>query len=209
MDLVQINVLGVTYHMTEAGTRSTDDYVLVMGEVGGNRRIPIVVGQSEARAIVLQSRGVKSPRPLTHDLFRPLTEYYGVRLRRVYIHKVEDGVFFADMMYMDAYDNNLHLDARVSDAIAIALRTTAPIFIERSILDLFGVVEQTDEGIEGDVSMSAVESVGDMRSARKTSEETLSALDESELRKSMADAIEREDYERAAVIKRILSERET
>lgn len=208
MDLVQISVLGLTYHMTEAGNRSTNDYVLVMGEVGGHRRIPIVVGQSEARAIVLKLRDVKSPRPLTHDLFRPLTEYYGVRLRRVYIHKVEDGVFYADMMYMDAYDNNLHLDARVSDAIAIALRTTAPIFIERSILDQFGVVEQASEETGNDVSVPEGDSVAEAPE-EKTPDEKLFALDDSELRKSMADAIEREDYERAAVIKRILSDRGT
>lgn len=205
MDFVQLNVLGLSFRPSSHPERN-HSYVLVMGEVGGNRRLPIVIGASEAVAIISHLKGLRTVRPLTHDLFRPLTEYYGVRLKQVYIHKFEDGAFFADMLYIDAYDNNFHLDARSSDAIAIAVRTTAPIYIERSIMDKMGV-EFNDDDAHNHVKDEEFLTNAEGASDDVVATENLTNLSDKQLRALMQHAIDGENYEQAANIKKILVER--
>ena len=123
MGKIKLNVLGISYSQTQSGA-----YALVLSEEEGSRRIPIIVGGFEAQAIAIELEGLSPPRPLTHDLFKNFSDSYGIRIQEVNIHKLEDGVFFASVL-CDNGDQKITLDARTSDAIALALRFQCPIYI--------------------------------------------------------------------------------
>ncbi len=197
MGKVKLNVLGISYSQTQSGA-----YALVLAEEEGSRRIPIIVGGFEAQAIAIELEGLNPPRPLTHDLFKKFSDSYGIRLIEVNIHKLEEGVFFANVLF-DNGDMQISLDARTSDAIALALRFKCPIYTTEEIVEKAGIVldfEQTlgtanedigpDEDDEPDMTLkgSPVRSV--------LSDKTLDEL------KSMLDkAISDEDYEKASGIR--------
>jgi bifunctional DNase/RNase len=134
MGKIKLNVLGISYSQTQSGA-----YALVLSEEEGNRRIPIIVGGFEAQAIAIELEGLTPPRPLTHDLFKNFSDSYGIRILEVNIHKLEEGVFFANIL-CDNGDHEITLDARTSDAIALALRFQCPIYTTEEIVDKAGIV---------------------------------------------------------------------
>ena len=140
MGKIKLNVLGISYSQTQSGA-----YALVLSEEEGNRRIPIIVGGFEAQAIAIELEGLTPPRPLTHDLFKNFSETYGIRILEVNIHKLEDGVFFASIL-CDNGDRKMTLDARTSDAIALALRFKCPIFTTDEIIEKAGIVLDFEKG---------------------------------------------------------------
>lgn len=119
---IELQVLNISNSQAQAGA-----YALVLGEVGGERQLPIIIGATEAQAMVIEMKGIVPPRPLTHNLFASVLEVLGVKLMRILIYKVDNGVFYS-YLYMKAEETILRIDARTSDAVALALRMNAPIF---------------------------------------------------------------------------------
>jgi len=198
MGKIKLNVLGISYSQTQSGA-----YALVLSEEEGNRRIPIIVGGFEAQAIAIELEGLAPPRPLTHDLFKNFSETYGIRILEVNINKLEDGVFFASIL-CDNGDRQVTLDARTSDAIALALRFKCPIFTTDEIVEKAGIVldfekgsslEQTDIPEEQEIEAPAE------KPKKRTILPNLSESSMEDLRSLLAEAVSKEDYEQASEIR--------
>jgi len=198
MGKIKLNVLGISYSQTQSGA-----YALVLSEEEGNRRIPIIVGGFEAQAIAIELEGLAPPRPLTHDLFKNFAESYGINLVEVNIHKLEDGVFFANIL-CDNGDQRIILDARTSDAIALALRFSCPIYTTEEIVDKAGIVLDFEKGSEFDHPASSedeeIEKTAEKpRKSAPQMDLTRTSLEE--LRSMLAEAVSKEDYEKASEIR--------
>jgi bifunctional DNase/RNase len=198
MGKVKLNVLGISYSQTQSGA-----YALVLAEEEGSRRIPIIVGGFEAQAIAIELEGLNPPRPLTHDLFKKFSDAYGVRLLEVNIHKLEEGVFFANVLF-DNGDKQISLDARTSDAIALALRFKCPIYTTDEIVEKAGIVldfDQTagtasDESDDDAPEDTAPDVLIPSASSSDFSDNTLK-----ELKELLEKAVNDEDYETASKIR--------
>jgi bifunctional DNase/RNase len=204
MGKIKLNVLGISYSQTQSGA-----YALVLSEEEGNRRIPIIVGGFEAQAIAIELEGLTPPRPLTHDLFKNFSDSYGIRILEVNIHKLEDGVFFANIL-CDNGDQQITLDARTSDAIALALRFQCPIYTTEEIVDKAGIVLDFEKGsgLEQDEVKEEPEIVEKQEQAKKrTILPDLSDSSLDELRSLLADAVAKEDYEQASLIRDEINKR--
>jgi len=198
MGKIKLNVLGISYSQTQSGA-----YALVLSEEDGNRRIPIIVGGFEAQAIAIELEGLAPPRPLTHDLFRDFAESYGIRILEVNIHKLEDGVFFASIL-CDNGATQITLDARTSDAIALALRFKCPIYTTDEIVEKAGIVLDFEKG--SDLEATKLPEADEVElSPEKIKKRSilpdLSDTSMDELRSLLADAVSNEDYERASIIR--------
>ncbi len=198
MGKIKLNVLGISYSQTQSGA-----YALVLSEEDGNRRIPIIVGGFEAQAIAIELEGLAPPRPLTHDLFKNFAESYGIKLVEVNIHKLEDGVFFANIL-CDNGGQRITLDARTSDAIALALRFTCPIYTTEEIVDKAGIVLDFEKGTELDHPAALQDDEGEIEidKPKKGAPQTdLSNTSMDDLRSMLAEAVSKEDYEKASLIR--------
>ena len=199
MEKIKLNVLGISYSQTQSGA-----YALVLSEEEGNRRIPIIVGGFEAQAIAIELEGLTPPRPLTHDLFKKFSDSYGIRLLEVNIHKLDEGVFFANILC----DNGAHkitLDARTSDAIALALRFHCPIYTTEEIVEKAGIVLdfETGTGTEQSKENKAPEEIVEKpeKSVKRNIYPGLSENTMEELKALLAEAVANEDYEKASEIR--------
>ncbi|MGW8316682.1 MAG: bifunctional nuclease domain-containing protein [Bacteroidales bacterium] len=198
MGKIKLNVLGISYSQTQSGA-----YALVLSEETGNRRIPIIVGGFEAQAIAIELEGLTPPRPLTHDLFKNFSDAYGIRILEVNIHKLEDGVFFANII-CDNGDQRMTLDARTSDAIALALRFKCPIYTTQEIVDKAGIVLDFDKesGLEQpDVPGEKEVEEPPPKKKRRPIHPDLSETPMEELKSMLTEAVTKEDYERASEIR--------
>ena len=129
MDLIQVDIIGLSTSPSSGGA-----YALVLGEVDGNRRLPIIIGAFEAQAIALELEKIQPPRPMTHDLLRNAIEELGAKIDRILITDLRDATFFAKL-HLAHNGNVVEVDCRPSDAMALALRAGAPIFVEESVLE--------------------------------------------------------------------------
>jgi len=198
MGKIKLNVLGISYSQTQSGA-----YALVLSEEDGNRRIPIIVGGFEAQAIAIELEGLAPPRPLTHDLFKDFAESYGIRIVEVNINKLEDGVFFASIL-CDNGDSRITLDARTSDAIALALRFKCPIFTTDEIVEKAGIVLDFEKGSDLESTELPQEEEVETPPEKTKKRSILPDLSETsmeELRSMLTDAVSNEDYERASEIR--------
>jgi bifunctional DNase/RNase len=198
MGKIKLNVLGISYSQTQSGA-----YALVLSEEEGNRRIPIIVGGFEAQAIAIELEGLAPPRPLTHDLFKNFAESYGIKLIEVNIHKLEDGVFFANIL-CDNGGQRIILDARTSDAIALALRFSCPIFTTDEIVEKAGIVLDFEKGTDFDAPAPAQDKEPEekVEKSRKGAPPLdLSKKSMDELRSMLAESVSKEDYEKASEIR--------
>jgi bifunctional DNase/RNase len=199
MGKIKLNVLGISYSQTQSGA-----YALVLSEEEGTRRIPIIVGGFEAQAIAIELEGLTPPRPLTHDLFKNFSDSYGIRIIEVNIHKLEEGVFFANIL-CDNGDQQTTLDARTSDAIALALRFQCPIYTTEEIVDKAGIVLDFDKGSGLDESIDADEpekmTAAPEQTGRRHIHPDLAENSMEELQSMLAEAVSKEDYERASEIR--------
>lgn len=188
-DRIALKVLGISYSQTQSGA-----YALILAQVGGPIRIPVVIGAAEAQAIAMKMEGITPPRPMTHDLMANFCRAFGIGLREVFIYKFEDGIFYSEMTFSDT-EREVSLDARTSDAIALAMRTGAPVYTTRAIMEETGfVMEQTDPDADDSDD-------GHSSGMRMPSLESYSV---EELEKTLARHIEREEYEEAARVSEIL-----
>jgi uncharacterized protein len=190
---IRLNVLGISYSQTQSGA-----YALVLSEENGQRRVPIIVGGFEAQAIAIQLEGLKPPRPLTHDLFVNFAIAFKINLIEVNIYKLEEGVFFSKLI-CDNGQTRISIDARTSDAIALALRFKCPIFTTEDILTRAGIVIDFENEAKSQKSESDELRV-EIETPSKSNEE-LKNLDSDELKDLLDEAISKENYERASIIR--------
>ncbi len=193
-DRVELKVLGISYSQIQSGA-----YALILAEANGPMRLPVVVGGMEAQSIAIKLEGIIPPRPMTHDLFASLMHAYGLQLLEVYIYNFEDGIFSSELTFIDREGNEVKLDARTSDAIAISMRTGAPIFTTREILMETGF---TMESISHNEDESPREN--NETSDNNEEESTISRLNH--LKEALAKAIEDEAYEEASRITREIND---
>ena len=137
-DRVKLYVMGISYSQLHSGA-----FALLLAQEGGPYRIPVVIGAAEAQSIAIKIEGINPPRPLTHDLFVSFAHAFGVKLKEVFIYKFEDGVFSSELTFSDG-ERTIVLDARTSDAIAIAIRTHTPILTTAAILQETGFIIDDD-----------------------------------------------------------------
>ena len=131
---IQLSVVGISYSQIQSGA-----YALILGEVDGPYRIPIVIGGAEAQSIAIRLEKIIPPRPMTHDVFVSFAHAFGVKLDNIFIYNLEDGIFYSELTFTDG-ERTVVLDGRTSDAIGIALRAKAPIFTTKQILEDTGFI---------------------------------------------------------------------
>ncbi|MBX2972921.1 MAG: bifunctional nuclease family protein [Flavobacteriales bacterium] len=188
MDKVELRFLRITYSHTHAGA-----YALILSEVHGDRRLPIIIGGVEAQAIAIQVENIKPARPLTHDLFKNMSDTLGINLKEVIINDLVEGIFHAKLV-LDQSGHEVEIDARSSDAIALALRFDCPIFTYEFILGAAGL--KVEGGEEGEAAEEA------------KGEKTAAAMTIEELRSKLEEALDSEDYEGASKIRDEIKKRE-
>ena len=201
MSLVRLNIKGISYSQTQNGA-----YALILSEVDGERKLPIVIGAFEAQSIAIAlEKEIKPPRPLTHDLFKNFSDRFEIVIKQVIIHKLVDGVFYSSIICERDQIEEI-IDARTSDAIALALRFDAPIFTYKNILDKAGIYLKVNpkKEIEDDAVIEEELLVED-DVAFDNSDYSHLSLDE--LNQKLAEAVQNEDYETAANIRDEISKR--
>jgi uncharacterized protein len=198
---IRLNVLGISYSQTQSGA-----YALVLSEENGQRRVPIIVGGFEAQAIAIQLEGLKPPRPLTHDLFVNFAVAFKINLVEVNIYKLEEGVFFSKLI-CDNGQTRISIDARTSDAIALALRFKCPIYTTEDILSRAGIVIDFENEAKGRKAES--EEIKTAPEPAFAENEELKELDLTALQELLEEAINKENYERASLIRDEIQRRST
>lgn len=189
---IQLQIVGLSYSQTQTGA-----YALVLGEQHGKRRLPIIIGNFEAQAIAIELEQMKPSRPLTHDVFKSFSETFDITIKEVVIYNLVEGIFFAKLIC----DNGIkeeEIDARSSDAIALAVRFNCPIYTYEFILSQAGLVMENEEEEEAN---PVVESKITAQS------EGLRGLTMEELNQKLDDAINDENYELASKIRDEINKR--
>ena len=189
MEKIKIKVSGITYSQVKQGA-----YALVLEQENGPYRIPVVVGVAEAQAIAVKIEDIIPPRPMTHDVMASIAHGFGISLDEVFIYKFDEGIFLSEL-HLSNDERQIVVDSRTSDAIALALRTGAPIYTTRE------VVEQTGFIIPESAEKKRESASDEPRELR------LSKLAIEELEKMLGEWVEREEYERAAEIKAVIDEK--
>ncbi len=197
MGMIKLNVLGISYSQTQSGA-----YALILTEENGERRIPIIVGGFEAQSIAIELEGLKPPRPLTHDLFLSFARVFGITVTEVVIYKLEEGVFYSQLLCDNGMEK-ITLDARTSDAIALALRFKCPIYTTEEIITKAGIVLDFDKETPSESGEEEEPEVVEPEKAAPTvtDPEELKALSMDELKKMLEEAVTNENYERASKIR--------
>ena len=192
MNKTKLRIQGITFNQVQTGA-----YALILAEEEGNRRIPVIIGTPEAQAIALYLENLRPPRPLTHDLFVSFIHAANITLKEVNICRYEEGIFFSEMIFNDG-KKDIFLDSRTSDAIALALRADAPIYIINDIMKDVAVeleeedIEDMDDYLDKPVEKQSI---------------SLDNLSPEKLQKLLSEAIMNENYEKASYIRDILKEK--
>lgn len=201
MQKIPLTIKGLSY-----SERQTGAYALILAEKDGKRKLPIVIGGFEAQAIAIAlEKMVSPPRPLTHDLFKNFAEIYSIGVEEIIIHKIKDGVFFANLHCMR--DGKIEiLDARPSDAVALAIRFQCPIYTTEEVLQSAGLILQEESE---EVVNTPQEETKETKKEESTSGNPLSTASTSKLNEMLEKAVSNEDYELAARIRDELDRRES
>lgn len=189
MNKVQVEILGLSASPSSGGA-----YALLLKEVYGVRRLPIIIGSFEAQSIALEMEGIKPPRPLTHDLLKSIIDNLGASITEVIIDELKENTFYAKIKIEIATLTN-EIDSRPSDAIALAVRAGAPLFVAEDVMRLAAFVPSSEEAEEYEADTET--STKDSKTPKKNIHETKLA----QLQDQLREAIEKEDYERAAKIR--------
>ncbi|OYY02161.1 MAG: hypothetical protein B7Y76_06115 [Sphingobacteriia bacterium 35-40-5] len=197
MKKIKLDIVGLSYSQTHSGA-----YALVLGEINGRRRLPIIIGAFEAQAIAIEIEKMTPSRPLTHDLFKSLAGSYNINIQEIIIYNLVDGIFFAKLICSDGKKTS-EIDARTSDAIALAVRFDCPIYTYEFILATAGIVIEGNEF----VFLENIEAPAEEKAVSATI--NFSSLTEDELKEKLKDALADEAYEKAAKIRDELSRRKS
>ncbi len=201
MEKVKLNVLGISYSQTQTGA-----YALVLAEENGRRRIPIIVGGFEAQAIAIQLEGLKPPRPLTHDLFLNFAHTFNIDLLEVNVYKLEEGVFYSKLT-CDNGQRIIEIDARTSDAIALALRFKCPIYTTEDILKKAGIILDFEKETAVQQGSDPISSPRNIQVQDNSFIEEIKKRNLQELQDLLDEAIREENYEKASQIRDELNRR--
>jgi bifunctional DNase/RNase len=183
VEKVQVDILGLSTSPSSAGA-----YALILKETNGKRKLPIIIGAFEAQSIALELEGMKPPRPLTHDLMRNIIDLFAVSLNEVCINELRDGTFYAKLT-IEGLSETQEVDSRPSDAIALAVRYGAPIFVGEEVLNEAGIISEDED--ETEETLTKEESTPVKKPVTKIEQ----------LQTSLKEAIEKEDYEKAAKLR--------
>lgn len=198
MEKHRLELVGITYNQIESGV-----YAVILREVGGERRIPIIIGYPEAQAIECKLQDVVTPRPLTHDMMLNFMTAFGVSLKEIEIKRLPNGVFAADLIFSDG-ENTRIVDARSSDGIALAIRAGAPIYTSEEVLVEAGFLPE--ETRKKPRQARRVDR-GAEKKAQSANDNDFSRFTLDQLNAEMQQAAENEDYEKAAKIKTEIDKR--
>jgi bifunctional DNase/RNase len=208
-DKLELKILGISSGHTNAS------YTLILEEVEGNRKLPVVIGAFEAQAIAIQIEQIEPPRPMTHDLFKAFADSFAISVDEVLVHKLQEGVFYANIRCQDQNGETVELDARTSDAIAVGVRFDCPIYTYQSIMEEAGIYlsesgaeefQQTGSTPPEATQPAAASAPSSEQQPMK--EEDLSELSSSDLNSRLEKAIEAEDYIMAAKIRDEINRRQ-
>ena len=202
MSLVKLSIKGISYSQTQNGA-----YALILNEVDGERKLPIVIGAFEAQSIAIAlEKEIKPPRPLTHDLFKNFAERFDIVVKQVIIHKLVDGVFYSSLICERDKIEEI-IDARTSDAIALAVRFNASIYAYEFILSSAGIVIESNDFLflENLNSIAKEQSSEDMSASIPVS--GYQSLNIEELQEQLNEALADEAYEKAARIRDEIAKR--
>ena len=189
MQKIELKIVGLSYSHSQSSA-----YALILGEVNGNRRLPIIVGGLEAQAIAIEVEKLKPARPLTHDLFKTFAETFDIEIKEVVINKFQEGIFYS-ILVCEKDGETVELDSRTSDAVAIALRFNSPIYTYESIMSVGGIVLDPDEENKK------------ISKEQGTDDSEFIDLSISNLNDLLLKAIEDENYERASIIRDEINKR--
>lgn len=190
-----------------SSTNPTHYYAVVLGEVNGMRRLPIVIGAFEAQAIVVALEKMKPSRPLTHDLFSNFMLAFNIELNEVLIHKIEEGIFYAKL-YCHSDNKVIEIDSRTSDALALAIRVGCPIFTYEKILKTAGLMMDSPAGKQAASEEEHVESAQFATFETRATTEDLSRKSIEELNKMLNEVLDKEDYMMAVAIRDEIKKRQ-
>lgn len=195
----ELKLIGITYNQIESGV-----YALILEEVEGKRRMPIVIGYPEAQSIECRLQDVKTPRPLSHDVMADIIRQLGATLTDIYIYRLDNGVFAANLDLVDASGQHISIDSRSSDAIAVAIRMGVPIFTSEELLNEVGFLPETksDNKAQKKNKDSFFNSSKEIAKGKKYSKYTSEYLES-----QLARLVSEEKYEEAAKIKSELERR--
>ena len=201
MKKVKLDIVGLSYSQTQSGA-----YALVLGEVNGRRRLPIIIGAFEAQAIAIEIEKMTPSRPLTHDLFKTFAQTYKIEIKEILIYNLVDGVFFAKLICTNG-DQIEEIDARTSDAIALAVRFNAAIYTYEFILSSAGIVIEGNDllFLQNMDNINKEEGQEDIGTSIPAS--SYGSLSLEELNQKLQEAIAEEAYEKAARIRDELNKR--
>ena len=196
MKLVELKIKGISYNETQSGA-----YALILSEANGNRNLPIIIGGFEAQAIAISiEEEVKPVRPLTHELFKNFADTFDIVVKKVIIHKLIDGVFFSNLVCEREKIEEI-IDARTSDAIAIALKFKAPIFIYDSIMKSAGFTASVNKK---NISEDNLIKNFSKNPKKKNIIENIESFSKSKLKTLLKKLVVNEDYENAAKIRDLI-----
>lgn len=200
MNRINLEITGLTYSPS-----SKDAYILVLSEKDGNRKMPIFIGINEAHAIAIELEGLKTPRPLTHDLFKTVADELGFSLTNVFLYKLDDGIFYSQLSVVQHGETHL-IDCRTSDAVALAIRFHCAIQTTDEIMAKASVIIEKQEVMPSDEEDDTL-SEEELQKEEKRLEFIFDSV--SELQEKLSKAIETEDFETASIIRDELRTRES
>jgi bifunctional DNase/RNase len=184
----EVKVLGLSYGQSQAGS-----YVVVLSEKKGKRKLPIVIKPSDAQQIALKIEGMKSPRPLTHDLFKTITDSYSIDVQEVYIYAILEGIFYTKMVTSNGLED-VEIECTAGDGIALSIVYGCPLYASKEVLDISGVYINDDGSTMSEDEMDMEEDLEEFRPAKRV-------VSIEDLEHMMEDALTNEEYEIAAEIR--------
>jgi bifunctional DNase/RNase len=184
----EVKVLGLSYGQSQAGS-----YVVVLSEKKGKRKLPIVIKPSDAQQIALKIEGMKSPRPLTHDLFKTITDSYSIDIQEVYIYAILEGIFYTKMITSNGLED-VEVECTAGDGIALSIVYGCPLYASKEVLDVSGVYINDDGSTMSEDEMDVEEDLEEFRPAKRV-------VSVEDLQHMMEDALTNEEYEIAAEIR--------
>lgn len=199
MEKIKLEIIGLSYSQTQSGA-----YALVLGESNGKRRLPIIIGGFEAQSIAIELEKMTPSRPLTHDLFKTLASSFEIGIKEVIIYNLVEGIFYARIV-CESNGKTEEIDARTSDAIALAVRFRCPVYTYEFILSSAGII--LDESAERELEEEDEEMAEQEEETVEKKAAGLAGLSVGELEKRLQQAIEDEDYEKASRIRDELNNR--
>ncbi|MFI5158599.1 MAG: bifunctional nuclease domain-containing protein [Sphingobacteriales bacterium] len=200
MKKIKLDIVGLSYSQTQSGA-----YALVLGEVSGRRRLPIIIGSFEAQAIAIEIEKMTPSRPLTHDLFKSFADAYHINVQEIIIYNLVDGIFYSKLICSDG-KKTIEIDARTSDAIAVAVRFDCPIYTYEFILSTAGIVIEGNDFVYLE-NINETPEEKTVTASAGTSPAGFTSLSTDELKTKLQEALADEAYEKAAKIRDELNKR--